>query len=226
MTLPCGPLNADVGPPPNGPTRLITAPNIKHRFNAIQETDARTALSRGLKEYVEQLQFELLGRTEHFISVYETWAAPEDDANYPSASINSTTKGKYDASKFQVQMPQASNIIAMSNGLYPVSPCEYTLDMMLTVWAEDSVQREALCAMLEKELNPLDWRYGLLLELPFYFNQRATYEVMDSGYADNEDDVQRRRRKAEFTIRGCVPVTRVEQLPQAKIRTNTTVNGQ
>jgi len=219
----CGPIYPDETLPPLGPTRLITQPHTRHYFNVQQETDARTALTRGLKEYIEQLSFTMLGRDLRFKEVFATWADPNNIANYPSAAVHSPARGKYDASKYNVQMPNAQEKIWRTLGVYPVSSCEYNLDLTLTTWASDIVEREVLVAMLEQALNPLDWRYGLLLELPFYFNQRATYELMDGTYIDSEAESLASVHKADFMIRGCVPVTRVETLPQAKIRANSTV---
>lgn len=221
---PCGPLYPDDGPPPLGSTRLITQPGQPHRFNVQQEADARTALCRGVKEYIEQLSFDMLSRTVAFKQVFQTWADSEDEADYPSAAVNGSAMGRYDDTpKFQAELPNPSEKIPGTRD-FIISACEYVLDITLSVWATDNTERSALVAMLEQALNPVDWQYGFTLELPFYFNQRATYELKEGGYVDTEEDALRRRRLAKFTIRGSVPVTRVERLPIAIIRANTTVS--
>jgi len=224
-TIPtCSPGAPDETLPPLGPTRLITQPGTPHRFNVQQEADARTALCRGMKEYIEQLSFDMLGRTVAFKQVFQTWADSEDIADYPSAAVNGSAPGKYnDTPKFSAELPNPTEGIPGTRD-FIISACEYVLDMTLSVWATDNTERSALVAMLEQALNPVDWRYGLLLELPFYFNQRATYELLEGGYVDDEPDALRRRRLARYTIRGSVPVTRVEKLPRAKIRVNSTTS--
>jgi hypothetical protein len=63
--------------------------------------------------------------------------------------------------------------------------------------------------MVEDAMVPVDWRYGPLLELPHYFNSRASFEKLSMSYDDTEIDSVRRYRRATFTIRGKVPVIKV-----------------
>jgi hypothetical protein len=92
------------------------------------------------------------------------------------------------------------------------------LDMVLDIWATDPLMRQNLVAMMEEALNPVDWRYGMLLELPFYFNERGTYEMIRMAYIDSEDVAQQRVRRARVTVRGRVSVTRLAKAPPANFR--------
>ncbi len=73
-----------------------------------------------------------------------------------------------------------------------------------------------LVAMLERDMCPVDFMYGLLIELPHYFNARALYEPLASMYEDSSEDAVRRYRKAVVTLRGSVPVMRVVDYPEAE----------
>ena len=86
-------------------------------------------------------------------------------------------------------------------------------------------QRMGLVAMLEQQLDPTDFRYGLLLELPHYFNERASYEKTSMRYIDNEDSAQRRIRRAQITVTGRVPVVRLASLPDMSARARTHTVG-
>lgn len=206
-------------PPAPGGTRLIDRPNIPSSPTANRETDVRTALTRGLAEYVGQLTYDADGgRFLVFQKVFQTWAEPEDEADYPSAAVYANGPGDYDAARFTPSVSQA-NRVSLPDGRYLVSPCEYVLDIFLDVWATDPAQRLSLTAMLEDALSPVDWRYGLLLELPHYFNERASYELLTGGYADDAVAAQQRVRRSQMTIRARVSVSRLATFPQAQIRT-------
>lgn len=205
-------------------TRLVTEPDDPHQFTANQETDARTGLTRGLAEYVSQLSWEAVvgGRFFQFQRVYESWPEAEDEAVYPSAVVRAESGGEYEASKMTPGV-QASSRLTLPDGRYVISPSEYAINLVLEFRATDPEERQQICAMLEKELSPLDWRYGLLLELPHYFNQRGIYELEESRYVDGTEEAMQRLRAAHFVLRGRVPVTRLSSYPLAKIQPTTEV---
>ena len=49
-------------------------------------------------------------------------------------------------------------------------------------------------------MNPAEFMTGLRLELPQYFNLRATYEPLNVVYEDDGESAQRRWRRAIITI--------------------------
>ncbi len=51
------------------------------------------------------------------------------------------------------------------------------LDLTLDVYTSDPVERSVLTAGLEDAMNPVDWRYGFFLDLPYYFGARASYDA-------------------------------------------------
>jgi hypothetical protein len=210
--------------PPAVGTRLITKADDLREFTATQETDARTALTRGLAEYVSGLEWlESGGRYFKFERVFSSWAEPEDEALYPSAVVRADGQGEYLDSKLTPAV-QGNRKLALPDGRYVVSSCEYMLDIVLEARTTDPEARAAITAMLERELSPVDWRYGLLLELPHYFNQRASFEPRGSTYLDAEDKSLQRLRIVTFALRACVPLTRLSTFPLAKIKTSVEVS--
>jgi hypothetical protein len=193
-------------------TRLIARRDEQTPFTAVQETDARTALTRGLAEYLSQLKFDDAGGRQLFFErTYQSWAEPEDEAVYPAAMV-SGGEGTYDDPKAS---PAASSNqrLVLPDGRYVMSPCEFVIDLTVDVRSTDPEARAALCAMLERDMNPVDWRYGVLLLLPHYFNQRGQYEMLSVSYADSEGEAQQRLRRAEFAIRARVPLTLLSAFP-------------
>lgn len=201
--------------------RLITEPDEPVQYSVNRETDARTALTRGLADYLSGLEITgAAGREFLFNRVYSTWAEPEDEAIYPMAAVYATGAGEYEASKLT---PALQRVVSIDTDvplqtIYLIQPCELAVDLIIDIWGTDPDMRQNLVAMLEEALNPVEWRYGMLLELPFYFNERGTYEMLRMEYEDGEDTAQQRVRKAKVTVRGRVSVTRLTTAPPADVR--------
>lgn len=202
--------------PPQGRTRLLTTPSVPTRFTGNVEVDARTALTRGLAEYIEQLSFNMQGgRALRFKRTFDAYSEPEQLVAYPSCVVMTTGAAQYEARSFTPTMNFDCRLPA-PDGRYLVVSADYTQDITVQLWANDPPERQGLVQMLELALNPVMYRYGFVLELPFYFNQRAVYELKDMSYEDSEEDSVRRYRKASFTLKGTVPLTRLVSAPDAK----------
>lgn len=209
--------------------RLITNSSEPEVPTSERETDARTALTRGLCDYIEQLSITTLdARVLRLQRVKESWAEPEERVVYPYAVV-SVISGDYDASKFTPSV-SSNNRLKLPDGRFIVSPCDYVAEMQLDIWSTDPVERMALAAMLEDALlAPVDFMYGFRLELPYYFNQRATYTVTAQTYLDAADEAMRRYRVARFNVTGVVPVNRLVNYPvlsDIRLRLEVVVEGQ
>lgn len=198
---------------------LVLSQDEPMRPTATRETDARTALTRALKEYVEHLSVVAYGGREiRFNHVEETWAQHEQEAQRPAAAIYTAADGAYDASRL------TPGIFAkLSDGTQLMSSCEFVVDLLLEAWCTDPEQRSAFVQMLEDAFNPLDWMYGFRLTLPHYFNVRAEYELKSVAYPDSEEEALQRHQKAVFTLTGRVPVLQLVRYPANRTRARVTV---
>lgn len=191
-----------------GKARLVTDPS-PGVLTAYREGDARTALTRGLAEYLESIVVNAMGgRQLRFKQVLRSWAEPEQESKYPSAIVYSQVPGTYDASRFTPGVA-AKNRIALPDGRYVVALAEYVQNLTVEIWCTDPSERSELVTAVELAMNPLDFMYGLLLELPYYYNQRAVYEMLDMRYLDSEEDAMRRYRKAAFSVTAQIPLIRL-----------------
>ena len=201
--------------PPQGLTRLLLDPAEKTEFTANKETDCRTALTRGLKEYIEQMRGAAPGGREIiFKQVLQTWAEPELPARYPSAIVYGMVEGTYDASRFTPGV-SAGHRIPEPDGRFLMQMAEYVADLTLEVWCTDPNERMDFAMFLEDALNPTDFMYGFRLVLPHYFNARASFEMKALAYADTEEEAKRRYRRAVFTLEGRVPLIKLVGIPLA-----------
>lgn len=197
-----------------GPAKLVTDPTARETLTLVQEVDARTALARGLADYLRGLTLEVGGRQVTLTEVFATWAEPEQTAKYPAAVIYSNSPGKYDASRFSPN-PAPDTRIPNTN-LYAYNTCEYEIDFTLEVRCTDIPERRYVVMALEQALSPVLYMYGFKLDLPYYFGKRGVYEPKEMNYTDSELTSMQKFRIAQFLITAHVPVTRVVTLPLAK----------
>jgi hypothetical protein len=193
-------------PPPGGTQVVLLPTQGQPVFTLVRETDCRTAMTRGLQEYLQQLTIDWPdGRQERFAAVFDTWAESEDRLQYPSAAVYSVEEMTYDAGS----LSPATETDPATNTQY-THPSEAMLQMTVELWCQDPEQRMAVIAMLEDAFNPVEWMAGFRLILPHYHGMVATY-MPPAGmtYMDTEEDAKRRYRKAVFTISGRVPQVRV-----------------
>ncbi len=189
---------------------LVTDPDMGMQLTGYRETDAHTAMARGLAEYLSQQTIEVGGRKLQ-LKTYSTWAEPEDQVSYPAAAIGAEA-GTYDRgfTPNYVQTVDAKvRLIAVS---------EFVQDLQIDLWATDPKERLFLSAMIEEVLNPVEWMYGMRLVLPFYHNTIASYELLGSQYTDTSDDAMAKYRRAQFTVRGNMTTYRLLNFPTATPR--------
>jgi hypothetical protein len=196
-------------------TRPILFPQETQVLTVNQETDARTALTRGMGEYLRSLQTVSFGtpaRALTFQEVFDTWPQSEDKIKFPSAAVLGRGPGRYDASSFT---PGGEQVV---DGGTVVKLAELVQTMEVIVWSADPVQRMHSMMLLERALSPVEFMYGLRLELPHYFNLHATYEPTGMEYDDTPADALRRYRRTHVHIMGSVPVLRQARIPPGRVR--------
>lgn len=210
--------NPPVQKPPGG-TRLITDPSDPPKYTAYQDTDTRTALTRGLAEYLRSLSYQTLdGRLVQLIDVFGTWPEAEQKAQYPSALVYTQEPGIYDSTRLGGPGSGMIQQYLVSEDTYLVSPAEFAMMISVEVYCTEPQQRAAISLMIEQGLSPVDFMYGCRLELPHYFNERATYEMVSHQYMDDEVSATQRFRKVVFKVKANTPYTRAFKRPLAKVK--------
>jgi hypothetical protein len=203
----------------NQRAHLVSSPDAGLALTGNRSVDARTALSRGLAEYLlDNVEVDAEGgRRIRLKHVYQSWAEPEDNIVQPSAIVYASTAGLYDSSRFTPGVLPKERLPAPDNR-YAVALADFSQDLMLEIWASDPHERMELVNACEQAMNPLLTMYGMVLELPYYYNERAVYAMANMAYMDTETDAIRRHRKASFTISAQVPLIKLVSLPDAQTR--------
>jgi hypothetical protein len=214
VTVPNPPATGAGPPGPPGKTRLIKKPSGDiHVDTGRCDTDVRLALTRGLAEYLEQLVFNQPGGNRRmFAAVHDEWAEPEENAKFPSAAVYLQGPGTYEARALTPAVNPLQRL-PPPDGRYLVIPSEYVTNLAVEVWATDVEERTGLIQMLETALNPVYWRAGFVLELPHYYNVRATFVLNELEIPDDAEDAQHRYRRAIFSVGAQAPLIVLYSFP-------------
>jgi hypothetical protein len=204
-----GPRNSVVlKPGPRPQAFAVPSRDYPIELTAYRETDAHTALARGIAEYLGQQSIEIGGRRSQ-LTTFSQWAEPEDNVRYPALAVGAG-QGTY------VRGFTPDGYIKFDDGTQLEVITEFTQTLTLELWATDPRERAALVAMIESQLNPHSWQYGLRLVLPFYHRTSATYELVSTTYMDSAEDAVAKFRKVNFSVDASITVYRLTQLPLAQ----------
>ena len=180
----------------------ILDPDDIQKISYVRTVDARTALARGMSEYLSMLSMIWEGgRQLKFARTKFYWAEPEEQAILPAAALIGQGEATYEDSTLSQQLTPVED----GTNRYLYSAAAMMQRFRLEAWSSDPVELYGLSAMIEDALEPTDFMTGLRLELPYYFNARATYEKQAIMYGVGAGDAHQRWRKAIFTIVGTCP---------------------
>ncbi len=201
---------------------LVLEPDQTHTHTANRSTDARTALKRGLANYMKSLPTFIHpthGRLVKLAAVFDVWPDQEDKLVIPSATVYSSDPHPYEAHALGLTIDCKIDAVT-----YLVKYAEIKFDMTIDILTSDPEERIAFSMMMEDALNPVDWMYGFKLDLPHYHNQRAVYELIGGNYPDDEPNVFQRNRHLTYTVRGNVSAVRVKTItPITSVTVTSTV---
>jgi hypothetical protein len=182
---------------------LVTGERVA--MSGREECDCRTALARGLAEYVRAIQgFDLTGKSVKFANVYDTWPDSADTQALPAASVYADGDGSYDTGQLGV-MTQGR----VPDGRTYAVVAEYATNITIELGARSKDERAALVAAIERALVPEARIYAARLVLPHYFNAVAEYSLQTNVYENSPDQVQAGRWTATVTVAASVPQVRV-----------------
>lgn len=213
MTIPNPP--APGAASPRGRARLVGRgePEV---VGGTQEVDVRLAITRGLAEYIQDLRIDVPGgRRVKLREVHEEYGEVEYPARMPAAAVLLSGPGSYEARSLSPGLDPRERVPA-PDGRYLVVPCDYVQDVSVEVWTNDPAERSAAVMMLERAFLPHAWRYGFTLELPYYFQNRATYALKDLSIRDDSSSAQQRIRVAAFTLNARAPLIVPTSFPDAR----------
>lgn len=200
-------------------SRLITSPTDRSegKFTANVTTSARLATQRGLAQYLSQLEANAPGgRRVRLMKVFEEWSEPETHAVYPAAVVRGAGPVTFSPRQMGAPYPDEKCRLPAPDGRYLMAFNDALQDLQVEVWCTDPMERSSMELMLEAALNPVMFRSGFVLELPHYFNARATYQLKDVTIPDDDGDAVRRYRRLQYTVSTSVPQMQLFSFPDAR----------
>ena len=188
------------------PDGLVVRPILDaddlQKISYVRTVDSRTAIARAMAEYLGMLSMIWEGgRLLKFARTKFYWAEPEEIGELPAAALIGLGEGTYEDSTLSAQLTPVDD----GTNRYLYSYAAMMQRFRLEIWSTDPVELYGLSAMIEDALEPTDWMTGIRLELPYYFNARATFEKTALMYIPSGSDAQQRWRKAVFYITGTCP---------------------
>jgi len=200
---------------PEPTTVLVDGPRVPIVRTVRRESDVRTALCRGLAEYLsQQTAVAEGGREVRIRAAYANWPSQEWVARYPAVLVRLDGRGRYDASAFTPSVPiDPAEAARLPPGLLLVKASEYVAPIRITVKCVDTAQRAEIFDLIQQAMTPYDFAYGVRLDLPFYFGERAVYSLLEDEYLDDAESVQADRRDGALHCTGVIPVIRILRRP-------------
>lgn len=203
-------------------TTLILDPEQEPLWTPHRETDTHTALTRGLKEFIQSLVLDgdVPSQRVTFKDVIEDWADPETVSKLPSAAVYTIEAGIYDDDDFQ------ASTIDLEGG-HVLKVCSELLQtVVLDIHCASKPQRSSIVQQLEDAFEPVDWMSGFRLALPHYFGAHAEFLKVVLDYQDNEESAQKRWRVAQFQLEARVnQIKFLGKVPRLQPKARVTVSS-
>ena len=209
-------LRAPFAPEPaQARTRLVLAPTEKEALTRFNDScDSRTAVCRGVMEYIQDLKVQAVGgRYLTIASANETWAQAEQQAQYPSIAVVPEGEGEYQATTFTSALgPQ----IGQPDGRWLSGRGTFSQELRIELYTNDPKSRAAMSYAIEQAFAPVDWMYGFRLVLPHYFNAIAVYEPLKISYPDTAETAIERLRTVVYHVSAQVSLLALRSYPTLK----------
>ena len=197
-------------------TRLVDDPDERPQLTSYRETDARTALSRGLSEYLQGRTLDLPGgRQVSLVNVYDQWPEAEQDVLYPALTCVPNGEGEYGDKSLT---PVLGGRIRTPDGRWLLEWAELVQEIRAELHTNDPEERVGLTALIEDACCPVDWMTGFKLELPHYFGQFAHYLPRKIHYPDTAETALERLRVTYVHFKAEVAVVKLVEMPTMRAR--------
>lgn len=203
-----------------GLSRLVVRPSDRERPTWRKDCGARAAISRGLKEYLEQLSIDapVGGRALSFVQVEASYGDLWTPAKCPAANVvGGVGDAEYDSARTSGNPIECENDTgrelvndrdALGQALPPnrkqawFTPSSFEVTLTVECWAQDKGQRDLLELMLEEDFNPTpDWLGGgFRLELPHYCGARADYHIARGSIGYEGREAAQNRYVLRYTV--------------------------
>lgn len=183
------------------------------RFSRQQTLDLRTSMAVALVRLLQDAVFQGPGGqgTIQLTTAYQEWPSVQDEYVGPAACVLPGEGRDIEGRLIPTLLEETWEPKGFPGwGLYVLS--DYESDFQVKVRAASSAERDALIAGMENLFvqEPSDMliapakgnRYGVLLDLPEYFQSQARFGLRATEVLDQEELAMREQREVTFTVMG------------------------
>ncbi len=164
--------------------------------------DAREHALRRLREYLSLLVFSRTGESADaspirfsvpIKSIHTEMPDEPQGMHYPGIGMIGA-RGAHDAPGLGPLAPFDETLDVYGPGTVLLWLGEYTETIQLEIFASFPAERRALLVGITSALRINQWTYTLHLSLPSYYDQTASFVLIDSTRIDDPDVIKGRRR--------------------------------
>ena len=188
---------------------------IKHPVARANTMGPRDAMARTLAAFLEGLVFRVDGgddpqdRTFQLNPVSNQWPKPDENINYPTASIVDVPDVKLLAhnltpTPLEETIGQFDSFIGCTTGDATVlwKEGEADIGFQVDVWLDNKADRQAVEALLPSAFNPGEERAGVLVEGPeSYYSQNMRFVLESVNYDDSGVTAYSNERRLRCVVR-------------------------
>ena len=177
-------------------------------FSRTASLDARDALAMALRRHVEALTFAG-SQAQKFAEVFEEWPSFIDSEVVPAACVLPGEFRYADAHMTPRLLEETWEPKGMP-GWALQKTAELMCEFQLVIRTNLPAERPILMRAIEESFQlGTDQRYGILVDLPEYYQIKGRFSLQGGSVIDNEDTAMREKRDAAFTVSASAPKVQV-----------------
>ena len=191
----------------------MTSPNLPQQmplaqFSRTASLDARNALAMALRRHIEALTFAG-SQAQQFAEVFEEWPSFNDSEALPAACVL-PGEFKYGDAHMTPRLLEDTWEPKGMPGWALLKTAELMCEFQLVLRTNLPAERPVLMRAIEESFqNDTDQRYGIIVDLPEYYQLTGRFVLLSGSVIDNEDTAMREKRDAAFTISATAPKVQV-----------------
>ena len=188
---------------PNLPQQM---PLAQYRHTA--SLDVRGALAMALRRHVEGLTFAG-SQAQQFAEVFEEWPS-FNDSEVPPVACVLPGDFKYGDAHMTPRLLEDTWEPKGMPGWALLKTAELMCEFQLVLRTNLPAERPVLMRAIEESFqHDTDQRYGIIVDLPEYYQLTGRFVLLSGSVIDNEDTAMREKRDAAFTISATAPKVQV-----------------
>jgi hypothetical protein len=171
--------------------------------------DVRDACALALSRVILAIDKVIDGEHVKFNHVFDEWPADSEQFDPPAACVLAPPSWDYSESSYVPHLLEDTVIqIGPTPPAYGLYKTAEMLDKFtLAIRATTTIQRSLLKLVVEEAFqlpnvmqDPQGQRYGLLLDLPEYWDLKARASLLGGSNSDSDDAAMRNQREATFVV--------------------------